>query len=92
MSKLMDLAAANIKKGDEEKAMGALKDAVEDNRIAFVNATHEAEKRVRVAKKAVESNAANPHADPMDILAAIDELAVATKEVAQLGEIASARF
>lgn len=92
MSKLKELAAANITAKDQDKALAQLDEAIEKNQNDFQNAIFGAKSEVREAEKLVARLAADPNADPIAIIDADDDLAVAKKTYDQLVAKQAARF
>ena len=92
MAKLLDLAKKNIKKSDDEKALDALKEQVEDNKMAFELDLHKAKKTAKTAASRVEALAADPTATAATIIEATREAAVAAKNVEDITAIIASRF
>jgi len=92
MAKLIDLAKKNLKKTDDERALEALNEAVEDNEMSFANDLHAAKKAAKLAEKKVAALASDPAATANVIIAANREVLLAVKNVEDIQEIMSKRF
>jgi len=92
MAKLIDLAKKNLKKTEDERALDTLKEAVEDNEMAFANELHAAKKAVKLAEKKVIALSSDPFATANIIIAANREVLLAVKNVEDIQEIMSKRF
>jgi hypothetical protein len=92
MATLLELATLELGKTPEQKAIAALTEKVEDNKVAFITDLHHAKKAVSAAEKAVAYLSTNPNASARQIIDADDALAVAKKEVEQITAIMSSRF
>lgn len=92
MAKLIDLATEELKKDKDAKALENLGEAVEENKIAFDLALHEAKKTARSAEKTIEAMSKNPNVTPSALVDAQDKLAVAKKTVEQLTTAIAERF
>ena len=92
MATLLELATAELGKTPEQKALFALTEKVEDNKMQFTIDLHNAKKAVSAAEKVVDRLASNPSASAFQIISAQDDLAVASKEVEQITAIMASRF
>jgi len=92
MATLLELATAELGKTPEQKALAALSEKVEDNKVAFITDLHHAKKAVSAAEKVVNYLASNPSASARQIIDADDDFAVAKKEVEQINAIMASRF
>lgn len=92
MATLLELATAELGKTPEQKALAALGERVEDNKMQFTLDLHQAKKAVSAAEKEVARLAGNASANASQIISAQDDLAVASKEVEQIATIMASRF
>lgn len=91
-TKVFDLAKATLKMKDEDKAIVALQEKVEDNEMLFSNEIHNAKKEVRRTEKYAEGLTANPSATPSQILDAQEAVKVAAYTLESFEAIAAERF
>lgn len=91
-TKVFDLAKANIKAKDEDKAIKALQRQVRDNQHAWANSTVNAQRNVENAEDALEALKSDVSATAEQFLAATDALAIATRNAEAITALASARF
>lgn len=91
-TKVFDLAKAQLKMKDEDKAVAALQESVEDNEMLFQNEIHRAKKEVKAATKRIEALMVDPSATPSGILEAQDNLKSAEYVLASYEAIFAERF
>jgi hypothetical protein len=91
-TKLMDLATERLKMSDNEKALEALSEKVEDNEMLFANEIHAAKKAVKSSEKTLDALSSDPSATPAQIISAMEAEKVAQYRLTVMEEIASARF
>lgn len=91
-TKVFDLAKANIKAKDEDKAIKDLTRQVRDNQHAWANSTVNAQRNVENAEDAVESLKSDVSATAEQFLAANDALAIAVRNAEAITTLAASRF
>ena len=91
-TKVFDLAKANIKAKDEDKAIKALERQVRDNKHAWANSTVNAQRTVEQCEDALAALQSDVTATAEQFLAASDALAIAERNLAAITELADARF
>ncbi len=90
--KVFDLAKANIKAKDEDKAIKALERQVRDNQHAWANSTVNAQRAVENAEDELEALKSDVTATAEQFLAANDTLALAQRNVDTIADLAGKRF
>jgi len=91
-TKVLDLAIANCKEKDEDKAAKRIQREVRDNQHAWANSTVNAQRAVENAEDKLDSLRSNVSATAEDFLAATDGLAIAQRNADAIVELAKARF
>jgi hypothetical protein len=91
-NKLFDLAKAEIKKKDDEKAIEALQERVEDNKMGWMNDIHSAKRDVTAAKKALEAAQRNPNISASSFLNVKRDLQIAEANLSELEGAFDSRF
>ena len=92
MAKLITLATKLIKKTDNDKALDVLKEAVEDNEMAFRNDLHLAKKTAKAAAKRVVALASDATASSKAVIEADRAVIIADKNVEAIEAAITARF
>lgn len=91
-STLQALATAQLKKSDDQIALDALVDLVEENQNKFQNDLFAAKKEVKAAKKHAASLESNVNATAAQIIEAARNAKLAEQTVTDIEEIMARRF
>lgn len=92
LTTVLDLASAQIKAKDSEKAIAELKRKVKANANAWRNDIFAKEQAVEAAQDVIEALACDATASTDQVLAAEDALALAQRNHDRVVELAAVRF
>lgn len=91
-TKVLDLATAELSKDDVAKAMDSLVNAVEDNKLEFINCIHLHKKKVKEAKAVLEAQYKTPNVNPTYLVETALTVVALEKELELLENLFVSRF